>query len=502
MGELLESIAAFLWGLPLIITIFVTGIYLTIRSKLFQFVHLPHILKQAFTNMFKKKDTDDNSKGIISSFEAVSTAVGGSVGVANIGGVSTAIAVGGPGAVFWMWVCALFGMIIKTVEVTLSVHYRNTDENGDPYGGPTYYMEKGLGEEKNFTYWMIPAILFGFGIFITFFFTLQNYTISEAVSSTFDISMIPISITLMLLTYYVIYGGIKHVGKVASKLVPFMVLFYILAGIYIIVSNFTQIDDVLAAIFQGAFGGTAAAGGFTGAAVAQAIQMGMARSVYSNEGGWGTSPMVHSTAKVNHPVKQGVWGAFEVFIDTIVVCSITAFVIIITGQWSTGLSGAQLTLSAFEVGVGEIGRIIITLAVFLFGLTTLTGWYVYYEVLLRHLFRNKSAKLKSRFLTLYNWIYPIPGTLLVIYAVIQGMPGQTVWYFADVASAIPTFINVVVILILSKKFFALLSDYKARYMGIGEIDPTIDIFYEDRDAGLGSLSQAPQDKAQEDDKAK
>ncbi len=150
MGELLESIAAFLWGLPLIITIFVTGIYLTIRSKLFQFVHLPHILKQAFTNMFKKKDTDDNSKGIISSFEAVSTAVGGSVGVANIGGVSTAIAVGGPGAVFWMWVCALFGMIIKTVEVTLSVHYRNTDENGDPYGGPTYYMEKGLGEEKKF----------------------------------------------------------------------------------------------------------------------------------------------------------------------------------------------------------------------------------------------------------------------------------------------------------------------------------------------------------------
>ncbi|SFB11131.1 alanine or glycine:cation symporter, AGCS family [Lentibacillus halodurans] len=481
MGGILESIAALLWGLPLILTILIAGLFFTVKSRLFQVIHLPHILKVAFTNIFKKQDTDDGSKGIISSFQAVSTAIGGSVGVANIGGVSTAIAVGGPGAVLWMWLCALFGMIIKTVEVTLSVHYRNTDSNGDPYGGPTYYMEKGLGEEKKFKYWMIPAVLFGFGIFITFFFTLQNYTISEAVSTTFDIGMIPVSIALMLLTYYVIYGGIKHIGKIASKLVPFMVLFYILAGIYIILSNFTQIGDVFAAIVQGAFGGTAAVGGFAGAAIAQVIQMGMARSVYSNEAGWGTSPMVHSTARVNHPLKQGIWGAFEVFIDTIIVSSITAFVIIITGQWSTGMSGAELTLSAFEVGVGDTGRMIITISVFLFGLTTLTGWYVYYEVLLRHLFRNKSAKQKQRFLTLFSLFYPIPGTALVIYAVILGLPGQIVWYFADIASAIPTFVNVIVILILSKKFFALLHDYRARYMGIGQIDPNLKLFYEDKE---------------------
>ncbi|WP_099159757.1 alanine/glycine:cation symporter family protein [Virgibacillus ndiopensis] len=481
MGKILQEITAFLWGLPLILTIVFVGLYFTVGSKFFQFAYLPHILKQTFLKIFKRKDTDNGSKGILSSFEAVSTAIGGSVGVANIGGVATAIAVGGPGAVFWMWVCALIGMIIKTVEVTLSVYYRNTDENGDPYGGPTYYMEKGLGEERKFKYWIIPAAIFGFCIFGPFFFTLQNYTISEAVSSTFNIGMMPASIIFMIFLYGIIYGGIKRIGNIASKLVPFMVLFYVICGIYIILRNFTEIGHVFSLIFSGAFGGTAAVGGFTGAAVAQVIRMGMARSVYSNEAGWGTSPMVHSTAKVKHPVEQGIWGAFEVFIDTIIVCSITAFTIIITGKWSSGLSGAELTLSAFEVGIGETGRIIIAISIFLFGLTTVSGWFLYYEIILRHLLKNRTIKLKNRFLKFFNWLYPIPGTLMVIYAVSYGLPGQSVWYFGDITSAIPTFINVIVILFLSKKFFELLKDYKARYLGIGQVDPDFVLFYEDKD---------------------
>lgn len=480
MEALLENVSAFLWGLPLILTIVFVGILFTIRSKFFQFIYLPHILKKTFGSLFKKKEPGAG-KGILSSFEAVSTAIGGSVGVANIGGVATAIAVGGPGAVFWMWLCALLGMIIKTVEVTLSVYYRNTDENGDPYGGPTYYMEKGLGEERNFKYWMIPAFIFGMGIFSTFFITMQNYTISEAISSTFDIGMIPASILFITVLYFIIYGGIKHIGKVASKLVPFMVVFYILCGLYIIISNFGQIGEVFSLIFTSAFGGTAAVGGFTGAAVAQVIQMGMARSVYSNEAGWGTSAMVHSTAKVDHPVKQGVWGAFEVFVDTIIVCTITSFTIIITGTWASGLSGAALTLSAFEVGIGETGRIIITLCIFVFGLTTLSGWFLYYEILLRHLLKNRRTKLKNGLLTFFKWFYPIPGMLMVVYAASFGIPGQTVWYFADITSAIPTFINVVVILILSKKFFELLNDYKARYLGVGQVDPDFVLFYEDKE---------------------
>ncbi|WP_053362264.1 amino acid carrier protein [Bacillus sp. FJAT-27251] len=479
MENILANLSGFLWGLPLILTMVFVGLYFTIGSKFFQFRHLPHILKETFSSMFKKQKSDDGKKGVMSSFEAVSTAIGGSVGVANIGGVATAIAVGGPGAVFWMWMTALLGMIIKTVEVTLSVYYRSTDENGDPFGGPTYYMEKGLGEERNFKYWIFPAALFGMGIFSTFFITMQNYTISEAISSTFDIGMIPASIMFSILVYFVVWGGIKHIGKLASKLVPGMVLFYVIAGLFIILTNMNQIGSVFALIFGGAFGGTAAVGGFAGAAVAQVIRMGMARAVYSNEAGWGTSPMIHSTAKVDHPVKQGIWGAFEVFIDTIVVATITAFTIIITGAWSTGLTGADLTLTAFQTGIGDFGRIVIALSILLFGLTTVTGWYSYYEIVLRHLLKGKT-KLKNKILKTFIYLYPIPGSLMVVYGVAFGLPGQTVWYFADISSAIPTFINVVVILILGKQFFALLKDYKARYLGIGEIDPDFALFYEDK----------------------
>ncbi|WP_391202276.1 alanine/glycine:cation symporter family protein [Psychrobacillus sp. L4] len=481
MDAILETIVGWLWGLPLIFTVLFVGLYFTIGSKLFQFGYLPHIFKNTFGKVFSKRDKSKDTKGILTPFQAVSTAIGGSVGVGNIGGVATAIAIGGPGAVFWMWLTALLGMITKTVEVSLSVYYRNTDEKGNPYGGPTYYMEKGLGEEKKFKYWKVPAILFGFGIFTTFFITLQNYTISEAVSSTFNIGMIPSSFIYLTIIYIIIYGGIKRIGEIASLLVPFMCMFYVLAGLFIIFKNYSEIGPAFALIFDSAFSGAAAVGGFTGAVIAQVIRMGVARSVYSNEAGWGTSPMIHSTAKTDHPIKQGMWGAVEVFIDTIIICSITAFTIIITGVWSSGLDGAALTLSAFETGIGQFGRYIIAISIFLFGLTTSTGWYTYYEILLRHLFNDKKKiTLKYKILTAFKWLYPIPGSLMVIYAVNYNLPGKAVWYFADITTAIPTFVNLVVILILSKKFFELLRDYKARYLNIGTIDPNFSVFYEDK----------------------
>ena len=481
VDAILETIVGWLWGLPLIFTVLFVGLYFTIGSKLFQFSYLPHIFKQTFGKLFSKRDKTKDTKGILTPFQAVSTAIGGSVGVGNIGGVATAIAIGGPGAVFWMWITALLGMITKTVEVTLSVYYRNTDEKGNPYGGPTYYMEKGLGEEKSFKYWKVPAVLFGIGIFTTFFITLQNYTISEALSSTFEIGMIPASFIYLTVIYIIIYGGIKRIGEIAGRLVPLMCLFYVLSGLFIIFKNFTEIGPVFALIFDSAFSGMAAVGGFTGAAIAQVIRMGVARAVYSNEAGWGTSPMIHSTAKTDHPIKQGMWGAVEVFTDTIIVCSITAFTIIITGVWSSGLDGAALTLSAFEIGIGEFGRIILTVSIFLFGLTTSTGWYTYYEILLRHLFKDENkVTLKYKILVLFKWLYPIPGLLMVVYAVMYNLPGKAVWYFADITSAIPTFVNLVVILILSKKFFELLRDYKARYLNIGTIDPNFSVFYEDK----------------------
>lgn len=483
--QFIEKLAGWLWGTPLIVAIIGIGVFFTIFSGFFQFRFLGHIFKQTFGKMLKKDKDDDKAKGMLAQFEAVSAAVGGSVGVGNIGGVSTAVAMGGPGAVFWMWISALLGMIIKMVEVTLAVYYRSEDEKGNPYGGPTYYMEKGLGKEKGFKGWSILALVFGIGIWTTFPLGLSNYTVSEAVSSTFNFNIIVVSIVYAVLVFLMTFGGIKKLGKIASRLVPFMCVFYVLCGLLIMVLNITEIPSVFSLIIKSAFTGHAAVGGFVGVAFSKAIRLGMARSVYSNEAGWGTSPMVHATAKVDHPVKQGLWGTFEVFVDTIIVCSITALVIIITGQWSSGLTGASLTLSAFEVGLGSVARIIITLGVFIFGLTTTSGWYIYYEVLLRHAFKN-NVKVKDTILNIYKYIYPIQGPAIVIIALTVGLPGGTVWLFADICSAIPTFINVIVLLFLSKKFFELLKDYKARYLNIGKVNADFKLFYSDTEEILTS----------------
>lgn len=479
MESILDSIVGFLWGTPLIVGILFTGFYLTIRSGCFQFAFFGHIMKNTFGKMVKgKSDENEDEKGMLSPIEAVSTAIGGSVGVGNIGGVATAIATGGPGAVFWMWLCSLIGMIIKTAEVTLAVHYRNTDEEGNPFGGPTYYIQKGLGEEKGFKLWPLLAFLFGGGIFATFFITLQNYTVSEALDSAFGIGMIPASLIYCVLTYAMIFGGIRHVGKVAGKIVPLMCLFYIISCMVIIGANISELPAAFALIFKSAFNGTAAMGGFAGAGISQVIRLGVSRSVYSNEAGWGTSPMIHSTSKTDHPVKQGLWGGFEVFVDTILVCTMTALAIIITGQWSSGLSGATLTLSAFEIGVGSLGKNILAIGIFLFGITTSSGWYSYYEIILRHVFKEKT-ETKNKILKVYRLVYQIPGVAMVLYAVSNGLPGKYVWYFADISSAVPTFVNIFAVLFLSNKFFALLKDYKARYLGIGKVDPSFKVFYED-----------------------
>ncbi|HHV27001.1 MAG TPA: sodium:alanine symporter family protein [Tissierellia bacterium] len=476
--ELFSKIVGWLWGPPLIIMMTVTGLYFTIGSGFFQFSKFGHIMKKTFGSIVGKEE-DEGGEGLLSSFEAISVAIGGSVGVANIGGVATAVAVGGPGAIFWMWMSALLGMVLKMAEVTLSVYYRNKDENGVPFGGPTFYMEKGLGEERGIKIWPVLAVIFGAGIFSTFFLTLQNYTVSEAIGNTFGISLITVSVIYVICTYLIISGGIPSLGKAAAKIVPFMCLFYIIGGLIIIFKNITLLPQALSMIVKGAFTGTAAVGGFAGIGAMKALQLGMARAVYSNEAGWGTSPMIHATAKVEHPVKQGLWGAFEVFIDTIVVCTITALVVIMTGQWSTGLDGATLALTAFEVGLGRFGRIIIAFSIFLLGLSTTTGWYAYYEVILRHLFKNR-PDIKDNILKVYRWVYPIPGMLLVIMAVTSGLPGAAVWLFGDFTSAIPTFANVITILILSPVFFKLIKDYKARYLGIGKVDPEFEVFYEDK----------------------
>ncbi|QKY71698.1 sodium:alanine symporter family protein [Lentibacillus sp. CBA3610] len=468
-----------LWGTPLIITILTVGVFLSLKTDFFQIRRLPLIFRESTRDIKRSKDKQKGG-GVLSPFEAVSLSIGATVGVGNIGGVAAAIALGGPGAVFWMWIAGLVGKIIKMTEVSLAVHYRSRDKNGEAYGGPTYYIRKGLYEERNHkVLYKILNFIFIFGFGTGFVLTVQNYTVSEAVATTFSMNHVLVSLIYTVLLYIMISGGLSGLGKIAVKVVPFMIVFYILGGLYILAININVLPDAFALIVNSAFNGTSAAGGFAGAAVAVAIKTGMSRAVFTNEAGWGSSAMIHATAKTDHPIRQGMLGAFEVFVDTFVICSITSLVIIVTGAWTTGLDGAELTLAAFETGVGTVGRMIIAVGVLLFGLTTSSGIYAQIEVILRYVLGE--SKWKKRILTVYKWTYPIPGFILVLIAVSIGMPGTMVWLFADMTTALPIFANVITILILSPKFFALLKDFKARHLQKGEVDPDFKVFYDNKE---------------------
>lgn len=468
-----EALTSWLWGTPLLVIIIACGLIFSIRSKFFQIAHLGLIIR----NPFKKDPELKDSKNSLTPFQAVSIAVGGSVGVSNISGVGTAIATGGPGALFWLWIAALIGMIIKMAEVSLAVYYRRTNPDGTYTGGPTYYMERGLGEQRGWKGWKILAILFGFGIFMNLFISIQNYTVSEAIGSTFGISYLIPGTLLFIGVLAISMGGVKKVGQIASYLVPFMCVFYIVCVIIVLVMNASAIPGAFGMIFESAFTGKAAVGGFAGATVAAAMQKGFARSVYSNEAGWGTSPMVHATANTNHPIKQGLLGAFEVFMDTIVVCSATGLLVIITGYWDRGLQGATLTLTALEANVGFIARMIVAICIYLFALTTGTGWCTYYQCVLGHMIGD--SKAKPFLLKLCAFLNPLCGFICTLVTVIAGGTPAEIWVFADFTTIIPTFVNVAVLLILGGKFIELLKDYKARYLGIGQVDPNFSLFYED-----------------------
>lgn len=474
-----------LWGTPLIVTVLIIGIYLTVKNGFFQFRFGGFAMKEAikaFTGGGKDKK---DSAGVISSFQAMSVALGTTVGVGNIGGVASAIAIGGPGAIFWMWVAGVLGTVIKMTEISLALHYRSHNADGSAYGGPNYYMKKGIGiQKKMHGVAKFLSALFAFGFMVGFFINIQIYTVSEAIASTFSFDMIPVAIAFTVILYLMIAGGLKGLGRIAEYMVPFMIVFYLGAGLFIIFSNVGMIPESLALIFGSAFTGTAAVGGFAGAAFSHAIKTGMARSVFSNEAGWGSAPMVHASAKVDHPVKQGILGVFEVTVDTLFICSITALVIMVTGQWSSGLSGAELTLTAFETGIGSAGRIILAFGTFLFGITTASGLFAQMEVVVRFLIGDSPRK--TTILNVYKWTYPLPGLALVMIAVYYAFPGTTVWLFSDMSTALPIFANIVALGILSPKFSELLKDYKARYMGIGKVDPNFKVFYEEVPGYVGA----------------
>ncbi len=479
MQDIIGKIGSFLWGPPMIIAIIGCGLYLTLKSGFFSFRYIGHVFKNTLGTM-AKKESKEKEAGKVSPFEAICVAVGGAVGVGSIGGVAAAIAVGGPGALFWILLWAFFGMTVKLAEVTLACYYRSKDEKGNYYGGPSYYMEKGLGRDKGIKGGFYLAWLFGTAFIIQAFSGNQVFTIAESLNTAFGIPMIPFACAYSLFIFYIIWKGVPRVASFASKCVPFMCVLYFLGGIVLILVNIKELPGVLAAVFSQAFTGSAATGGFVGAGIMTVIKTGLARSINSNEAGQGSSPMIHAKADTPHPVRQGLWGSFEVFVDTILVCTITALAILCTGQWKSGLTSATLTIAAYESVFGKAGLYFIGIIMLLFGLTTTAGWFTYYCSLIAHGLRNH-PKLRDTAMMAFKIIFPWPNIIIVAMIVLSGSGPNLYWALIDIVTVLPTFFNVIALFLLSGVFVKLLKDYKARYLGVGKVDPDFKIFYEDEE---------------------
>jgi len=321
-----------LWGPWTMAFIALVGLYLGLRSRFFQLRGVRLIWRNTLGKVFSSPREQSREK--ITPFQATATALASTVGMGNMAGVATALSVGGPGAIFWMWIFALLGMMTKTVEITLAVHYREFDPDGALHGGPMYYMRKGLG-------WPLLAKLFSLGILVNSLFTatlIQSHTVGRSFLKSYALNPYLTTGIMAVVTGVVIFGGIRRIGRFCETLVPLMSLLYIAGGLVIFVLNFDRIPDVFSSIFTYAFAPAPAAGGFAGAAIAATLKQGMARGMLSNEAGLGTAPMVHANADTPHPFQQGLWGAFEVFFDTIVICTITSFAILSTGVLSGALA--------------------------------------------------------------------------------------------------------------------------------------------------------------------
>jgi AGCS family alanine or glycine:cation symporter len=440
--DIASRVDRILWGPWTLVFIAVVAVYFTGRSKGFQIRRINLIFKKTFGAIFSGEKT--KAKGRMTPFQATSTALASTVGMGNMAGVATALSIGGPGAIFWMWVLAILSMMTKTAEITLAVHYREVDESGNLRGGPMYYIQKGLG-------WKTLAKLFSAGVLINALFTatlLQSHTVGRAFLSSYKIDPHITTGAMALVTAVVIIGGIRRIGKVCERLVPFMSIIYISAGILIFIINYAKIPEVFGMIFQYAYAPVPAIGGFAGAAVRAAIKEGMAKGMLSNEAGLGTAPMAHATADTGHPFQQGLWGAFEVFIDTVVICTITSFAILSTGLLSSGKSGIELVIDSFSsVFPPNLAGMLISISILTFCLTTQIGFFIYYETSIIDLFGKRA-------MTYLKWFYLVPGVLFAGFADVEKL-----WVFANISVGVCSLPNLVALLALSGAFFKLMRDY-------------------------------------------
>ncbi len=457
ISKINSTINGFVWGIPMMILILGVGVYLTVFCGFPQFLHFGHIMKNTLGKAFEKKETE---KGSVSPFKAMCTALAASIGTGNIAGVSGAIAIGGPGAIFWMWVSALLGMCTKFSEVTLAIKYRERNEKGDWVGGPMYYITNGLG--KN---WKWLACLFaGFGALASFGIGNMTQintiagTINTAISGFFNttdsektIIALSISIVCAIICAFILLGGIQRLADVCSFLVPIMAVIYIIASLIVIVVNASGIPVALTAIVKGAFNPASVAGGLAGVGIKTAITKGVGRGIFSNEAGLGSAPIAHAAADVDHPVKQGIYGVFEVFMDTVVVCTMTALVVLLgvgveNIEYGTDI-GANLTIMGFESVFGSgIPGVAVAICLTLFALSTVLAWALYGTRCVEYLFGYKASKVYQ-----------------VIFCIFACMAGtvelKLAWDIADTLNGLMAIPNLIALALLSPVVIKLSKEY-------------------------------------------
>ena len=450
-----DSLNAFIWGVPAMVCIIGVGLYLGFRTGFVQIRKFPYAIKSTVGRMFRKKEAKD---GAITPFQAVCTALAATVGTGNIAGVAGAIALGGPGAVFWMWISALLGMGTKFAEVTLAVRFRERNEKGDYVGGPMYYIKNGLGSK-----WMWLAYLYAFfgacAVFGTGNATQVN-TITAAVNSALlnygllqssQVSgfNLAVGVVICVLVLLILLGGVKRIGKVSEQLVPFMALLYVVLGIGVIIMKWDAIPGVFAAIFEGAFRPQAVTGGIVGSFF-MSMKNGVSRGIFSNEAGLGTGSIAHACADTSKPVKQGMFGIFEVFMDTVIICTMTALVVLLSGVEITygKTAGAELTISGFTSVYGNWVSIFTAVAMCCFAFSTIVGWGLYGQRCVEFLFGSR-----------INRLYIIAYALVSIVGATVDL--GLIWGISDTFNGFMTVPNLIAVFLLAPHVLKLMKEHFA-----------------------------------------
>lgn len=473
------AINGFVWGVPMLVLLVGTGILMTVLTKVFQISHfgywMKHTLGSIFTDRHITKHTGTEDKSI-SQFQSLCTALAATIGTGNIVGVSSALIFGGPGAIFWMWIVAFFGMMTNYSENVLGIYYRKKNEKGEWSGGAMYYLRDGLGAKKGMKgVGAVLAVLFSLFCLLASFGIgnmSQINSIAGNMKAAFHVPTFITGIVLMILAGLVILGGIKRIASVTEKLVPVMALLYIVGALVVCVLNINQFGAVFSSIFKGAFAMKAVGGGIVGSGIKLAITWGMKRGVFSNEAGLGSSVMVHSSSNVKEPVRQGMWGIFEVFADTIVVCTLTAFVVLSsglvdlnTGEVLSSSEGSALVGEAFSKVFGSLGPAFIAVAILLFAFSTVLGWSHYGTKAFEYLFGSKATI-----------IYRVIFIVFIVFGATMKL--QLAWDLSDTFNGLMAIPNLIGVLTLSPVVVKITANYVQRKMKGSDVAPMLSAFPE------------------------